>query len=337
MSQKKRGKSTYRYTALAMKVLEKVLGSKIIIKGLENIPPKPVLFVCNHFTRSETFVVPYIIYKYTNRQVRCLADNGLFVGILGRFLKSVGTISTKDAKRDRIIISDLVTGNYDWMIYPEGSMIKSKEINRSVVRSTYLLGNHKDQRGQKKVRTGSAILGLKSEIYRTDLIDAHSKNHEDVLRRYKKELGVEFDSSLKNLNTHIVPVNITYYPIRPGKNIIQKIAGRLFKKLPKIISEELEIEGNLLMGANINISFGKAINLSDNIKKVRKVIYKIPIIGPETKVNMVLKYLKYNLTNQFMKEIYSGTRVNFDHLFVAILYFYPKEDIEITHLKKLIY
>ena len=134
-----------------------------------------------------------------------------------------------------------------------------------------------------------------------------------------------------------MPVNITYYPIRPGKNVIQKIVARIFKRIPKQISEELEIEGNLLLSSNMNISFGKPINLTDYVKSTKKIIYQIPIIGNETKVNMVLKYLKYRLTNQFMDDIYSSTKINIDHLVAAILYFYPQKQISINHLKALIY
>ncbi|MDA0901931.1 MAG: 1-acyl-sn-glycerol-3-phosphate acyltransferase, partial [Proteobacteria bacterium] len=119
---------TFHYTSLALNLLEKLLGSKFNVTGIENIPKKPVMFVANHFTRSETFIIPYIIHKYTKRQVRCLADSRLFVGAFGRFLITVGAVSTQDPKRNDKIISDLMLGRYDWMIYPEGAMIKGKEI-----------------------------------------------------------------------------------------------------------------------------------------------------------------------------------------------------------------
>ncbi len=315
-----------------MGLLEKVLGSKITVDGLENLPPKPVLFVANHFTRSETFIVPYIIYKYTKRQVRCLADSSLFHGALGRFLKSVGALSTRDKRRDLAIVSDLMRGDYDWMIYPEGSMIKSKEIYNNG-KSAYSFGNG----GEHRVRTGSAVLALKSELYRSDLVDAKRKGRDDMLDSYWQRLEVEYDSKFKDLETYIVPLNITYYPIRPGKNIIQKLAGRFFKAMPKQIAEELEIEGNLLLSSDINISFGKAINLAEYVKNIRSKIYQIPIIKSETKINLVLRYLKYNLTNKFMDAIYSSVQINIDHIVAAILYFYPKSEISINHLKTLIY
>ncbi|MFT7087296.1 MAG: esterase/lipase/1-acyl-sn-glycerol-3-phosphate acyltransferase [Rickettsiales bacterium] len=325
---------TYRYTVLAMGFLEKVLGSKITVEGLETIPEKPVLFVCNHFTRSETFVVPYIIYKHTKRQVRCLADSGLFHGMLGRFLKSVGAISTKDPKRDKIIVSDLVQGKYDWMIYPEGEMVKSKEIYSN--NFSYLLGRVGNNT-QNRVRTGSAVLALKSELYRTELVSAKLKDRSDILDYYQDEFGIKFDEKLVKTNTQIVPVNITYYPIRPGKNIIQKVIARFVKAIPKEISEELEIEGNLLLSSDMNIHFGKAIDLQEYTKRARGLIYPIPVIDGNAKANMALKYLKYRLTNRFMKDIYTNTKINIDHIVAAILFLYPKDKICINHFKSLVY
>jgi 1-acyl-sn-glycerol-3-phosphate acyltransferase len=121
---------TFRYSALAIDVMAKIIGSRFSVEGLENLPNKPVMFVANHFTRFETFLIPYLIYQHTGRQVRCLADSSLYHGFFGRFLHAVGTISTADTRRDRVILKDLINAEYDWMIYPEGSMIKSKEIEK---------------------------------------------------------------------------------------------------------------------------------------------------------------------------------------------------------------
>ena len=323
--------NTFRYAAIALKILEKLLGSKFSVTGLENLPKQPILFVANHFTRSETFFVPYLIYKHTNRQVRCLADSGLYHGALGKFLESVGTISTKHKNRDQIILKDLITGDYDWMIYPEGSMLKSKEIKyeSSFVNYTpFRIG---------PVRTGSAILALKSQLFRNDLIEGYENKDLAALHSLEKSLGVTYQDYFNKTNTNIVPLNITYYPIRPGANKIQALAARLIKKIPKQISEELEIEGNLLLGAEININFGKPIDLKEYIKTTRDIVSKIPIIKDETKNNLILRYFKYSLTNDFMEKIYSDIEINFDHIFGAVLYHFAADKIRITHLKRIIY
>ena len=242
-------KKSFRYASLAMNILEKLLGTRFSLSGIENIPPQPVMFVANHFTRSETFFVPYIINKATNREVRCLADSKIFLGTFGKFLTSVGTVSTKDPNRDNIIIEDLVSGAFDWMIYPEGSMVKSKEIEYNglyINRTPYRVG---------PVRTGASVLALKSELFRTEIIEAYRKNDKQTLDNYKINNGLSYHESYEKLTTKIVPVNITYYPIRPGENKIKALATRLIKNLPNQVVEELEIEGNILLDADINISF----------------------------------------------------------------------------------
>ena len=322
---------TFRYAAIAMRILEKLLGSNFTVSGLEKLPKKPVMFVANHFTRAETFFVPYLIYKYTGRQIRCLADSGLYHGALGRFLESVGTISTKHKNRDNVIIKDLVTGDYDWMIYPEGSMLKSKEIKED---SGFI--NYTPSR-VGPVRTGSAVLALKSQIYRADIIEAFEAGDLEILKDFETNFGITYQDNFKDLSTQIVPLNITYYPLRPGKNKIQQLAARLVKRIPKQVAEELEIEGNLLLGADININFGDPINLGDYIKSAQGLINQLPIIKEETKANLILRYFKTRLTNEFMAKIYSDIQVNLDHIFAAALGYFEEEEIEINHLKRAIY
>jgi esterase/lipase/1-acyl-sn-glycerol-3-phosphate acyltransferase len=325
---------TFKYTAFTLKIIEKILGSKFVVSGIKDLPNQPILFVCNHFTRFETFVVPYLIYKNTNRQVRCLADSSLFHGILGKFLSSVGTLSTKDANRDQIILNDLITGNYDWMIYPEGSMIKSKEIKRD---SGFV--NYTPSR-VGKVRTGSAIIALKSQLYRDEMNAAFKQNKMDILAKLESEFTLKYQEDLIEKNTYIVPLNISYYPIRPGENKIQKLAAKLIKKIPRQIAEELEIEGNLLLESEININFGKAINLAEYIRPVKGLIKQVPLIKKETKSNFILKYFKFRLTNDFMEKIYSDLQINLDHIFASTLSSLAENNqkiVEIDHLKRIIY
>jgi 1-acyl-sn-glycerol-3-phosphate acyltransferase len=321
----------FRYTSFALEILERVLGSKFSVQGLEKLPQHPVMFVANHFTRSETFFIPYLIYKHTGRQVRCLADESLYSGILGKFLHSIGAVSTKNSKRDNIILHDLISGEYDWMIYPEGSMIKSKEIKNEgsfMSYTPYRIG---------PVRTGSAVLALKSQLYRENLSEAFENNNFDSLRELEKNLNTSYRQYFKEINTHVVPLNITYYPIRPGENKVKKLISRLIKKIPTQLAEELEIEGNLLLGADINVSFGEPINLAEYAKVTRGKIKQLPIIQSETKNNFILRYLRSRLTSDFMEQIYSNIQINLDHIFGAALHHFDETEIEIGRLKRVVY
>lgn len=329
-------RKSFRYVAFAMQILEKILGTRFTVHGIEKIfnqssEKRSILFVANHFTRSETFFVPYVLFKLTKQQVRCLADKHIFVGAFGRFLHSVGAISTKETNRDEIILHDLITGNYRWMIYPEGSMVKNKEIKENEL----FIASTPHRTGP--VRTGSAVLALKSQLYRQDLIEAHDKGDFETISQYKKNFGIEFSEELRQLNTVIIPVNITYYPIRPGENPLQKLITRLVKNIPSQIAEELRIEGNLLLSANINISLGDAISMSDYVKSTREAINQIPIISKETKNNLILRYLRTRLSQDFMAKIYHDIQINFDHLFAATIWHFEEEKISINQLKRVIY
>ncbi len=323
---------TFRYTVLALNVLEKILGSRFSVTGIENLPQGPIMFVANHFTRLETFIVPYLIYKKTGRQVRCLADSDLFNGnFLGKFLERVGTISTQNPSRDKIIIRDLISGDYDWMIYPEGSMIKSKEIKREEI----FVNNTPYRTGP--VRTGSAVLALKSNLYRQDLIEANIRGDTALLKEFDENYHLQYSDQLKLLETHIIPLTITYYPIRPGHNKIELFAKKFVEKIPPRLAEELEIEGNLLESAEMNLHFSKAINLKNYSKTTRDLILQIPIIKNETKNDIIIKYFKHRLTTEFMEKIYLNLQINLDHIFSSVLQHFPQKEICVDHLKKIIY
>jgi len=322
---------TFQYTSLAISLIEKLMGSRFVVRGIENIPNNPVMFVANHFTRSETFFVPYLIHKYTGRQVRSLADSELFTGFLGRFLENVGSLSTKNINRDGIIIKDLVCGDYDWLIYPEGSMIKNKKIEKK----DFFISHTPNRIGH--VRTGSAVLALKSQLYRQDLIEAFNNNNENILNDFENTYKIKYNNNFKNLTTYIVPLSITYFPIRPGHNKIEAFAQKKIKTLSPRISEELQIEGNLLSNSEIILNFSKPINLKDYSSATRDIIYQIPIIKNETKTNFVTRYFKYKLTTDFMSQIYSNIEINIDHIFSAALRHIPSKDVKINHLKRIIY
>lgn len=324
-------KNTIRYTSFVIGILSRILGSNFKVGGVEKIPKKPVLFVANHFTRSETFFLPYLIYEKTGRQVRCLADSSLFHGLLGRFLRSVGAISTKEPNRDRIILDDLINGHYDWMIYPEGKMIKNKKIEHRRGYSN-LTPDRID-----RIRTGSAVLALKSEIYRQDIIGAYQSENTKLLNFFKKNFDLVYNEKMVDLNTAIVPLSVTYYPLRPGKNSIQNLFSRLVKNIPQQIMEELEIEGNLLLSAEIDVHFGDPIFMRDIVKKIKAPIYQLPIISNDFKSNLVIRYYKQKLTNQFMTSIYHDIEINFDHIFAALLGILHEEKISIKKFKQIIF
>ena len=336
MKGKKQSRSSFSYAGFVFSIIEKALGSNFKVYGLENIlvddkNKQPTLFVANHFTRAETLFVPYIINKYSQRRLKSLAFSGLFTGKLSKILTSLGAVSTADKNRDKIILNDLVNAKDDWVIYPEGAMIKGKEI----VRQKRFVNTTPERIGP--TRTGSAVLAIKSQIFRDQIIRAHDKNDIDSLGYFEKEYGLKYDDNLRNLDTKIIPVTISYYPLRPGKNKIHNIAQKIFSRMPKNFAEELEIESNLLLNAEISIRFNEAISVGDYVKKAYLPISKIPIIQRYTKADLVVKYYKSSLTYRFMQDVYSNLEINFDHVFALSIALIGEKSIDIEHLKRIIY
>ncbi len=315
-----------------LKLLQKILDTNIEIKGLENLPKNnPRIFVANHFTRMEALVLPYWLYHKTNKKVGVIADDSIFVSFFGDFLKSIGALSKSDPNRDNIIMSDILQGKKDWLIFPEGMMVKGKRI----VKEEDEHYSVKIDGVTKKVFTGAAYFGLNSQLLREDYLNDKINDKDRFVKKY-------FLNSIDDINdneTMMVPVNISYSPIRTGNNFLVDIAKKLMDNLNDKLLEELEIEGNIILNSKIIIQILEPVSLKElthnvHILKDPHGIHKHHKHHNHTEI--INKYRRV-LTNDFMKKIYINTTIRFDHIFALILYFTTVDIINKEHLKRLIY
>ncbi|MCH7961396.1 MAG: 1-acyl-sn-glycerol-3-phosphate acyltransferase, partial [Planctomycetes bacterium] len=250
------GLRTYKASGTILSLLGNRLNVRIRASGLENLEDRPTLFVVNHFTRFETLVVPYVLYRSTRRQVRTLADAGLFSGYLGRYLRACGVMSTRDAARNRTIVRELMTRSYDWVIYPEGGLVKTKK----TVENGKLMLDLPHRSGSP--HTGAAVLALKAEICKRAYRSACESG--DVSRRehYEKRYNLSDPSELAEQETVIVPTTITYSRLRSDRRALLKLASLLGRELSPRAQEELRVEGSLLLGdCEIGVHFGEPIEV----------------------------------------------------------------------------
>jgi len=314
----------FAFSSLVIGLVRKLSGANITISG-EALPESPVLFVANHFTRFETFVVPHMLYEKHGRVSRSLADDDVFVGLLGKFMRSVGTISNKNKKRDCIIVEDLLSGKSDWVIYPEGYMVKNKRI-------TFDEGEFCTHSPEYEgpIHTGAAVMALKTKILQTK---AKIKKDDD-LKQFCSTMDIDSEKIDSALNIKVVPVSITYYPVRPGKNRFLVWLDSMVHQRDKRLFEELEIEVNLLMDAHMNIRFGKAIELDsyvDDLLSEEGGIYD------KESVDRFIDTKRKVLTNTMMKRVYSQMQIHFDHIFILSLLTMPTVKVCPSYLKTLIY
>jgi esterase/lipase/1-acyl-sn-glycerol-3-phosphate acyltransferase len=227
------------------------------------------LIVANHFTRLETFVVPFVVHRATNIILRILASHVLFGNkTFGDYLMSIGALPTNYPNKYELITRDILHGGW-WLIFPEGGLIK----DRRVIEKGRL--NVATDAGQmrRRPRSGAAILAMTVQRYKAALRQALRNRQE--MQAICESLGLG-DRRLAELEalafrpTPIVPLNITYYPLNPQENALKSLAARMLPSLPQTsfgreLLEELTVEGSMLLkGVEIDMRFGEPLLIGDD-------------------------------------------------------------------------
>ena len=297
----------YRTTGLALKILTAFSKARITLHNEKDLPTGGSIFVINHFTRLETLLLPYHISKLLNKPVWSLASSELFEGLMGRYLEQVGAVSIGDPERDKLVIKSLVGENAAWIVFPEGRMVKNRKV---VDRGNFMITS---ESGKHPPRTGAAALAWRAEILRRRLTAFEGLEAESFAA-----LAATFDlppdaSVTESIN--LVPVNVSYYPLRFTDTVLSRFSNMLEDKLSSRMLEEVMVESSMLLaGVDIDIRFGEALPIASPVKNFFGP--KIPDFVDNKKSRRALK----KLTHDAMAAIYGLTTVNLDHLLAALLY-----------------
>ncbi|MGD9160250.1 MAG: alpha/beta fold hydrolase [Desulfobacteraceae bacterium] len=307
----------YKTTSLAIKAISNLSRANINLHGKENIPESNTIFAINHFTRIETFLMPYIISKLTDKPVWSLADYTLFEGAFGKFLETVGAVSNKIPDRDKLIIKTLLTGEASWIIFPEGQMIKDKKLIEKRKFMVYNAG------GRRPPHTGAATLAMRAEFYRRRIITLCMKGCDEA-KRLIEMFQIDSIDKISPKETNIVPVNISYYPVRTKVNVLSKLAGSMVDNIPERVIEEIMTEGTMLLeGVDIDIRFGKPISLKERLAHdiIKKDLIDTESFDFDDPIPSRRKMRKeaIKLMQEYMGTIYNMTTINYDHLFALLL------------------
>ena len=325
----------YHTTGLAIKMLSSLSKAKINIHGKENIPEGSIIFVINHFTRIETLLLPYHINKLTGMPVWSLAGYELFKGALGILLDKIGAVSTKDPDRDLLIVKSLLTGEALWIFFPEGLMVKSKKI---IDKGRFMITSAGEKRPP---HTGAATLALRTEFYRQRLLKM-SESVSDEAKRLMDLFQIDSLESVLGKKTYIVPINITYYPIRTRENILSNLAANLVEDIPERMVEEIMTEGTMLLsGVDVDMRFGEPIEIKEYLKHsaIKRDISATSRINFNDPIPSIKRMRKeaQNIMQRYMSAIYNMTTVNHDHLFASMLRMIPFKKIKAHDLRRRVF
>ncbi len=308
----------YLTTGLAIKALSGMSKARIRIHGAENIPKGSLIFAVNHFTRIETLLLPMYVYELTGRTpVWSLADYSLFQGGMKKYLEQVGAVSTRDPDRDMLIVKSLLTGRASWIIFPEGRMVKNKKVFH---KGRFMISSEK---GSHRPHTGVATLALRTEFYRQRLA-VTARSFPEEAQRLKKLFQIDAVDAIIDKNTCIVPVNITYYPMRARENILSKMANMYMENITGRMLEEIMTEGTMLLsGVDVDIRFGSPIHVRKFMEHpaIRKDICAGHEIAFDDRLPSEKQMRKAagDIMQRYMSDIYRMTTVNHDHLFAVLL------------------
>ncbi|MBN1364149.1 MAG: alpha/beta fold hydrolase [Syntrophaceae bacterium] len=324
---------------LAIDTLIKAAGIDLRLHGVENVPDQPIVYVVNHFTRLETVLMPYIIKKKTNKDAVSLAHESFFSGRMKDFLDNVGAVSTADPNRDKIFIKALLSDSHPVIIFPEGQIIKDKKI---IEKGKYLVYNAGIRRPP---HSGAARIALLTEFLREKLRIFNSRRDKASIARIASRFDLEPADVDKIISkeTHIVPVNITYYPVRARENALSRLAGKFFKNISTRLQEELEVEGPIILGkVDIDINFGRPIPAKSYIsakwKMKRMMMDKNVYLNIEDfKKIPAFRKTCIRLMHDYMNSIYGMTTVNHDHIMSYILTNYQQNSFSENDFKKRIF
>ena len=325
--------------ATAIDTLIKTAGIDIRLHGIEKIPDQPVVYVVNHFTRVETGLLPYIIRKHIKKYPVSLAAQYFFDGKMKEFMDNVGAVSIADPDRDKICIHALLTDSHPVVIFPEGQIIKDKKI---IEKGKYLVYNAGIRRPP---HTGAAQIALLAEFLREKLRILQSRGDQTSIARIMSRFGLavtDVDSVISK-ETHIVPVNITYYPVRAKETVLSKLVGKYFHNISTRIQEELEIEGPIVLGkVDIDIHFGEPIPVRKYVTskwKMRRMIADTNVYLNTGDFKRISAFRKIcvRLMSDYMKAIYALTTVNHDHIMSYILTSYRRDTFSENDFKKRIF
>jgi esterase/lipase/1-acyl-sn-glycerol-3-phosphate acyltransferase len=334
--------------AAALDTLIEASEMDLCLHGLENVPDEPVLYAVNHFTRSETVLLPYLIRKHIKKYPISLAHESFFSGAMREFMDNLGTVSTADPDRDKILIKELLTDSHPVVIFPEGQIIKDKKI---IERGKYIVYNSGIRRPP---HSGAAQIALLTQFMREKLQTFFLRGDNVSIDMIASHFGFNAADVEKIINkaTNIVPVNITYYPVRAQENALSKLAGRFMNNISTRFQEELEVEGPMILGrVDIDITFGRPISVKEYITSNKALSKMLADDNPHLDADDFKKSISFRKTcvsmmNKYMNAIYGMTIINHDHLFSYILTKYWKNSFReddfktrvfmaIEHLRKI--
>jgi len=325
--------ATYEWTSRLFTLLRKVLAVNLELHHREAQIADGDIFLFNHFARFETFIPQYLIYMESGSYCRSIAGAEFFVegDAFSNYLIRVGAVPDDLPDLLPFLAKEILRGR-KVMVFPEGGMVKDKRVLDA--HGSYSVYSRTAE-VRRKQHTGAAVLGLALDVFKGAVLNAHDAGHSRRVDAWAQSLELESGAELieaARRPTHIVPANITFYPIRVGDNLLRQGAELLNRGLSRRLSEELLIEGNILLrDTDMDIRLCKPVRVRDcwrwwERRLLERVTPRLDSLDEAFALRpdrgrwdrrLLARQLRRNamgLRDDYMHRMYMGVTVNLSHL-----------------------
>ena len=330
--------SAYEWTSRLFDLLRKVLKVKVNFHHDEGQIEESEIFVFNHFARFETFIPQYLIYKKTGDFCRSIAAGELFVegDPFASYLRSVGAVSNQHSDLFAFLSREIFRGR-KVIVFPEGGMVKDRRVVDEY--GDYSVYSRSAQ-ARRKHHTGAAVLALAVEAMKAAVKDAHRHGNMRRIEAWTEYAGLDSPEDLIQASrrpTRIVPATITFYPIRVSDNLLRKGAELLNRGISRRLSEELLIEGNILLKeTDMDIRLGKSIRIDRTWSFIQRALVSrvVRTLGTFDEIfslkhdagwwaaRMLARGMRRNaerIRDDYMRRMYAGVTLNLSHLASSLI------------------
>lgn len=316
------------------------------------------IFLFNHFTRLETLLPPYLIFKATGALSRSVAHHDLFEvnGRLAKVLREAGGVPNNMPGLLPFLAREVLRGR-KVIIFPEGGMVK----DRKVVDAQGNVSIYSPERKMfRKQHRGAAVLALTLDLIKYRLRQVLGSGDEKAIKAWCDDLELSREELWKAAEkpTTIVPGNITYYPVRTGENVLTRGFENLFPKAPRQALEEVLIESNLLFNpTDMDVRFNPAMPVLRELKWADRTLLDKALQNAHTVEDFfalhenaegwggyyVKRFLEgeiERLREEYARTIYKSTTININHLVSALVMFLAEQgrmEVKAGHFHKALY
>ena len=267
------------WTVRAISALRARLDIKVKMHHQQGQLETGEIFLFNHFARFETFIPQYLIHQETGAYCRSVASGEFFAedNAFSRYLLSLGAVPNSYPKLLPFLADDILKGR-KVIFFPEGGMVKDRRVI-DLTGNFNIYSRTSDER--RKHHAGAAVLALTLDAFKTGILENAKSGRIDQLERWTGILEmVSIDALLAAVRrpTIVVPSSITFYPIRVSDNTLKRGAELFARGLSPQLSEELLIEGNLLLtDTDMDIRLGDPISTHKTWSWVERRILALAI------------------------------------------------------------